>query len=173
MTLSHTDNIDKRAMKYLITLLTLIILLPSTVSAESRWSPSQPPSLIEKSLNITVYRSASCGCCKDWVSHLKKHDFKVEDVVSDDMNSVKKKLGLPAELASCHTGVIDGYIIEGHVPAQDIKQLINQKPDIAGLSVPQMPHGTPGMETGRSDDFYVVAFDKRGNMGAFNHYKKE
>ncbi|MCF6217294.1 MAG: DUF411 domain-containing protein [Gammaproteobacteria bacterium] len=153
-------------------LLSLFIALSlhSAAYAESIWDPKQPPALIEKPLNITVYRAASCGCCKDWIDHLEKHNFKVEDVVSDDMNTIKHKLGLPGELASCHTGIIDGYVIEGHVPAQDIKQLINRNLDIAGLAVPQMPHGSPGMETGRKDDFSVIAFDKEGNFELFNQY---
>ncbi len=157
-------------MKSLLLLVT--ILAPfSSLHAESIWDPQHSPALIEKKLNITVYRSESCGCCKDWLHHLEKHNFEIEDIVSNDLNGIKQKLGLPGELASCHTAVIDGYVIEGHVPAQDIKKLVHSKPDIAGLSVPQMPHGTPGMETGRKDNFYVVAFDKQGNLSPFNVYQ--
>lgn len=157
-------------MKQLLLLLITLTLLPNA-HAESIWAPKQSPALIEKPLNITVYRSESCGCCKDWIDHLKQHNFTVDDIISNDMNAVKGRLGLPGELASCHTAIIDGYLIEGHVPAQDIKQLVRSKPDIAGLSVPQMPHGTPGMETGRKDDFYVIAFDKKGNLSPFNAYQ--
>lgn len=157
-------------MKQLLILVFTLTLLPSAY-AESIWAPKQTPALIEKPLNITVYRSESCGCCKDWVNHLKQHNFAVEEIISNNMNAVKSRLGLPGELASCHTGLIDGYIIEGHVPAQDIKKLVHNKPDVAGLSVPQMPHGTPGMETGRKDNFHVIAFDKKGNLSAFNTYQ--
>jgi hypothetical protein len=159
-------------VKKSILLLSTLLVLTQPAFAENVWDPKQSPTLAEKPLNITVYRSESCGCCKDWLNHLKKHNFVIEDITNEDINAVKLKLGLPTQLASCHTAVIDGYVIEGHVPAQDIKQLIQTKPDnIAGLSVPQMPHGTPGMETGRKDDFYVVAFDKQGKMDAFNVYQ--
>lgn len=157
-------------MKYLMSL-ALSLLILSNTHAESIWDPQTPPSLLEKPLEITVYRSAQCGCCKDWIDHLKQHNFKVDDVTSDDMHTVKRQLGLPGELASCHTGVVNGYIIEGHVPAQDIKKLIYSKSELKGLSVPQMPHGTPGMETGRKDKFYVVGFDEEGELTPFNVYQ--
>jgi len=157
--------------KYLLLLLAASFSLPMPLLAESVWDPKTAPSMAEKPLKITVYHSEQCGCCKDWLVHLEKHNFIVEDITTNNVNDVKRKLGLPPELASCHTGVIDGYVIEGHVPAQDIKRLVSSKPNIAGLSVPQMPHGTPGMETGRKDDFYVVSFDKQGNMDAFNVYQ--
>lgn len=115
---------------------------------------------------IVVYRGENCGCCKHWITHLQKHGFVVEDHVSTDMMSVKKKYGVDEDLASCHTAVVDGYVIEGHVPAQDIIQLLARKPkDIAGLSVPEMPVGTPGMEDtehGRKDAFNVISFSKAG-----------
>ena len=155
-------------------LLSLVILTLSTITslyADSTWDPTQPHSILEKPLEITVYRSAQCGCCKDWIDHLKKHNFKVNDVVSDNMHAVKSQLGLPGELASCHTGVVNGYIIEGHVPAQDIKQLVYSKSELKGLSVPQMPHGTPGMETGRKDPFQVVGFDNKGKLTPFKTYQ--
>ncbi len=122
-------------------------------------------------LDIKVYHSPKCGCCKDWVLHLEKHGFNVDDVKTQEMNSVKSRLGLPANVASCHTAVIDGYLIEGHVPADDIKRLLSKRPNIRGLSVPQMPVGTPGMERGqRKDPFAVVSFDEQGNIGVFNQY---
>ncbi len=122
-------------------------------------------------LDIKVYSSPTCGCCEDWLLHLKRHGFNVEDIRTEDMHSVKTRLGLPAKVASCHTAVIDGYLIEGHVPADDIKRLLTERPDIRGLSVPQMPVGTPGMEMGnRKDPFAVVSFDDEGNIGVFNQY---
>lgn len=120
---------------------------------------------------IVVYRSPTCGCCKAWVDHLRINGFQVKDIVTQDMEAKKRELGLPAELASCHTGVVNGYVIEGHVPAEDVKQLLTLKPEIAGLAVPGMPAGSPGMEMGgRQDPFNVIAFDKDGNTSTFNHY---
>ncbi|MDR9468013.1 MAG: DUF411 domain-containing protein [Marinospirillum sp.] len=108
---------------------------------------------------MQVYKSASCGCCKDWVTHIEEAGFEVEAHDLSDVNSKKQELGLPYQLASCHTAVIDGYVIEGHVPASDIKRLLSERPEITGLAVPRMPHGSPGMETGRQDPYEVVSFD--------------
>ena len=125
--------------------------------------------------DIKVYRSEKCGCCKGWIDHLKKHGFKVEDIVAEDMNAVKQKLGVPENLASCHTAVIDGYVIEGHVPAQDIIRMLAKKPAIHGLTVPEMPVGTPGMESmdnNQKDAFNVIAFDRQGKYSIFRRYEK-
>jgi len=155
-----------------------LIALSFNANAESVWDPEKPHAVIEKPLAITVNRSAQCGCCKKWIDHVVKHNFAVTDNVTNEMAQIKKQLGLPPRLASCHTAVIEGYVIEGHVPAQDIMRLIKEKPDnIAGLSVPGMPMGTPGMEAhpgveyGRKDNFDVVAYDKDGNASVYNAYK--
>jgi hypothetical protein len=122
--------------------------------------------------NITVYRSPSCGCCKKWVEHLEKHHFTVKDVTTNNMQSLKQQYGIPSELASCHTAIINDYVIEGHVPADDIKQLLIDKPEIAGLTVPAMPVGTPGMEMGnRKDSFRVLQFDKESKVQSFSEYR--
>ncbi len=107
---------------------------------------------------ITVYKSPTCGCCTKWVEHLRKHGFKVKTHDTEDMDAVKASLGIPADLGSCHTAVVGKYRIEGHVPAADIDRLLAKKPKIAGLAVPGMPSGSPGMENGRSDRFDVIAF---------------
>ena len=121
--------------------------------------------------DITVYRSESCGCCSDWLAHLEVHEFNVTDVKIRDMAGIKKKFDVPQQLASCHTAIIDGYVIEGHVPAEDIKRLLREKPDIAGLSVPQMPRGTPGMEMGdQKDPFAVIQYRKNGEWDSYHQY---
>lgn len=138
--------------------------------AESVWDKETQQ--LEKPIDIVVYRSPTCGCCSKWLDHLKKHQFNVEDIVTDDVASIKKKHGVPDNLASCHTAIVDGYVIEGHVPAADIKSLLKMKPKVIGLSVPGMPAGTPGMEMGgRKDPFQVVSFDKEGNTQIFNNYE--
>lgn len=138
--------------------------------AESVWDKETQQ--MEKPIDIVVYRSPSCGCCSKWLDHLKKHQFNVEDIVTDDVSSIKKKYGVPGNLASCHTAIVDGYVIEGHVPAGDIKSLLKMKPKVIGLSVPGMPAGTPGMEMGdRKDPFQVVTFDKEGQTKIFNNYE--
>ncbi len=118
-----------------------------------------------------VYRSASCGCCKKWVSHLQQNGFAVTDSVVDDINAVKTQLGLPLALGSCHTAVVDGYLVEGHVPAEDIRKLLETKPAVRGIAVPRMPAGSPGMEAaGRKDAFDVLAFDAQGKTTVFSHH---
>lgn len=97
---------------------------------------------------LTVHKSASCGCCAKWVEHVQKHGFSVKVVNVDDIMAVKAKAGIPDRLASCHTSMVGGYVVEGHVPAADIKKLLAQKPKAKGIVVPGMPMGSPGMEHG-------------------------
>ncbi len=120
---------------------------------------------------ITVYRSPTCGCCKKWVQHLKDNNFNVSDIVTDDMSLVKAESSIPKPLQSCHTAVVDSYKVEGHVPAGDIKKMLTGKAEIAGISVPGMPAGTPGMEMGdRKDPYQVISFDKQGQFKVFNQH---
>ena len=114
-----------------------------------------------EALTIDVHRDANCGCCKAWIDHLQDNGFTVNDHVEADMSAVKQKLGVPPRLASCHTGVIDGKFVEGHVPAADILKL-RQRPDLIGAAVPGMPLGSPGMEYGdRVDAYQVIGLDNQ------------
>jgi hypothetical protein len=97
---------------------------------------------------MTVYKDPSCGCCGKWVEHVEKHGFTVKTVATEDMMAVKKRLGVPDALMSCHTTKVGNYVIEGHVPAADIKRLLAQKPKARGIAVAGMPMGAPGMEHG-------------------------
>ena len=120
-------------------------------------------------VSITVYKSPTCGCCKTWVEHLRKEGFDVTAKDVDDMAALKTKLGVPASLGSCHTGIVGAYIIEGHVPGADIRKLLTEKPKIAGLAVPGMPVGSPGMEMPgvAADKYDVIAFAKDGKHRVF------
>ncbi|MFG0722746.1 DUF411 domain-containing protein [Pseudomonas sp. GLN_6] len=121
-------------------------------------------------LTIDVHRDANCGCCKAWISHLQDNGFTVNDHVEADMSAVKQRLGVPPRLASCHTGVINGQFVEGHVPAVDILKL-RQQPDLMGAAVPGMPAGSPGMEYGNVRDAYqVIGLDKQGAERVINQY---
>ncbi len=121
---------------------------------------------------MTVYRSPSCGCCGVWIEHAQKHGFKIEDIKTDEMEALKQKHNIPPELASCHTTIIDGYVMEGHIPADDIKRFLGQKQDMAGLAVPGMPIGTPGMEARDiKQPFQVLAFNDKGEVEVFNEYQ--
>jgi hypothetical protein len=122
-------------------------------------------------VQVTVYRSPTCGCCGKWIDHLKQNNFKVEDNVTDEMDTIKAKYGVPKEMASCHTAIVDGYVVEGHVPAADIMKLLKTKPKVTGLAVPGMVTGSPGMEMGgRVDPYDVMSFDKEKHFQVFNRY---
>lgn len=116
---------------------------------------------------ITVYKSPSCGCCKKWVEHLGAHGFAVTAKDMEDLDEVKATFGVPAELQSCHTATVGKYVIEGHVPADVIQKMLKEKPAIAGLAVPGMPMGSPGMEGGGADPYEVVAFDRKGKRSVY------
>ncbi len=125
-------------------------------------------------LNATVYHSPDCNCCGGWIEHLKTQGFKITDFSTTDIETVKQKYNVPDNLSSCHTAIVNGYVIEGHVPAGDIKRLLQEKPNVVGLSVPQMPVGTPGMEMGnRKDPFSVLSFDRHNSVAVFNKYPGE
>jgi len=140
------------------------------ISLNLAWADEEkkPPS----SLEIAVYRSPTCGCCGKWIQHLKKNNFVVKDYVTNDMDLIKRKYGVTDVMQSCHTALVNGYVVEGHVPAADILKMINDKPDIVGISVPGMPVGTPGMDMGgRKDPYQVVSFDKEQNYQVVNSYE--
>jgi hypothetical protein len=112
--------------------------------------------------DMTVYKTPTCGCCKNWVEHMRTAGFTVKSVDLDDVSPYKKKYGVTPDLASCHTALVGGYVVEGHVPADVVKQLLKSKPKLVGIAVPGMPAGSPGMEGGRKDKYDVIAFDKAG-----------
>ena len=119
---------------------------------------------------ITVYKDPNCGCCRNWIAHLIKHGYRVNAKDSPDMEQIKTTLGVPTDLKSCHTAIVDGYLIEGHVPAADIDRLLATKPKVKGLAVPGMPMGSPGMEGSMKQHYQVLAFDKAGKARVFASY---
>ena len=157
-------------MKTYFPILILTMLFTNQLHAESSgWDISMES--YTGTREITVYSDPNCGCCSKWVAHLEKHEFDVTNIKTGEIGRIKNDYKVPRELASCHTAIIDGYIIEGHVPADDIKRLLNARPDIRGLSVPQMPVGTPGMEMGdRKDHFEVISFTDDGETAVFREY---
>ena len=134
---------------------------PTVAVAESRAEPDAPV--------ITVYKSPSCGCCKNWVDHVKAAGFTVEVHDLDNLSDIKADAGVPANARSCHTAIVGGYALEGHVPAATIQRLLKEKPAIAGLAVPGMPVGSPGMEVpGQPADKYdIVAFKADGSTSVY------
>lgn len=134
------------------------------------WAATPAPKAL-----VEVWKDPSCGCCKDWVSHLEADGFAVK--VNETGNSaMRQRLGIPQKLGSCHTALVGGYAVEGHVPAADIRRLLKDKPQAVGLSVPGMPVGSPGMDgavyRGRRDPYDVLLVLKSGDTRVFSSYNK-
>jgi len=119
---------------------------------------------------IQVFKTPSCGCCHAWVDHLRENGFTVKATDVEDTSPYRSKYKVPNELASCHTGVVAGYALEGHVPAADIKRLLAERPKAYGLAVPRMPMGSPGMEGDRKDPFDVILIRQDGKHAVYRHY---
>jgi len=122
---------------------------------------------------ITVYKSPSCECCGNWTKRLTEYGFTVETKEVDDMTKIKTRYGVPPSLQSCHTAVVDGYVVEGHVPPADIARLLKERPNMVGVTVPGMPVGSPGMEVEGTptQPFDVLLFDKSGQSKLFATYR--
>ena len=151
-------------MKQLRSLLTMSLLALTIGQADATETP--------KPIDIVVYRSSSCECCGRWLEHLQQNNFKIKEIVTDNVQEIKDKYGITEPLASCHTGIVEGYVVEGHVPANDIMKLLQTKPKVACLTVPGMPRGTPGMEMGgKKDPYQVISFDAQKNVAVFNSYE--
>lgn len=123
--------------------------------------------------DVLNHKSPYCGCCTEWTKHMQEAGFNVEEKLHDNMNPIKQKLGVKPELASCHTAEINGFVFEGHIPADDIKAFLDNPPKNAkGLAVPGMPMGSPGMEYGdKKDEYSVYAFNEKGQVFEYRHYK--
>ena len=123
--------------------------------------PAQGPAM-------TVYKTPTCGCCASWVEHMKAAGFKVQVQDMDDLTEIKQASGVPIPVRTCHTAVVGGYVIEGHVPADLVKKMLAEKPKATGIAVPGMPVGSPGMESGNQKAAYdVVLFDKTGKTTVY------
>ena len=143
--------------------LALALALPGTAAAAGSDGPL-----------VTVTKSPSCGCCADWVEHMRAAGFEVEveDVSQGALYRLKARLGLTPELASCHTATVGGYVIEGHVPAADVRRLLAERPEARGLAVPGMPVGSPGMEIGdRRDPYDTLLIGQQGETTVFARHR--
>jgi len=144
--------------------LAVAFMTVALTTAAVRTSPSSTPA---HKPTITVYKDPSCGCCKMWIEHLVKNGYRVDAKDTPNMTEIKRTLGVPEALTACHTAVVNGYLIEGHVPAADIDRLLAQKPRVAGVAVPGMPAGSPGMEGMGTQRYQVLTFDKNGKTKVF------
>jgi len=132
------------------------------------------PALAAPRVLVEVWKDPSCGCCKDWVAHLERNGFAVR-VTEVAGQAMRRKLGVPDSLGSCHTALVGGYALEGHVPAREIRRLLAEKPQAIGLAVPGMPIGSPGMDgpayAGRRDPHDVVILLKTGEVRHYASYR--
>lgn len=118
---------------------------------------------------VEVFKSPTCGCCSQWVEHMRKAGFTVRTTDINDLSQIKKSRGIPAEVQSCHTATVSGYVVEGHVPPADVHRMLKEKPAIAGIAVGGMPIGSPGMESPyvKAEPYNVMSFDKNGTTRVF------
>lgn len=124
------------------------------------------PGALGAPVKMTVYKTPTCGCCRDWVKYMEGHGFSPSVVDLNDLTDIKRSAGVPANLQSCHTALVGAYVVEGHVPADLVKKILAEKPKIAGLAVPGMPVDAPGMGTGKTP-YEVIAWDKAGRATVF------
>jgi len=138
-----------------LTFATLLLLVPAVgTTAQNR------------QLAVEVYKDPACGCCSKWIDHLRSHGFTARAIDTDKMDQIKTSRGVPRQARSCHTAIVGGYVVEGHVPAADIQRLLKERPAVVGLAVPGMPIGSPGMEVPnvKPQAYNVIAFDKQGQL---------
>ena len=128
---------------------------------------SMAPVWAQTTPTVDVYKSPTCGCCGKWIDHMKKNGFKVEIHEVDNIPASRKKLGMPEKLGSCHTSKVGNYVVEGHVPAQDIQRLLKEKPKALGLAIPSMPPGVPGMDIPNSPPYETLLVQADGTTSVF------
>ena len=153
--------------KTLMVILSAFVIISGSFIAYSAFT--EDPKADPEELEVTMYRGEACECCGDWADYLKDQGITVVDEKVDDLPSIKQKKGVPGAFQSCHTAIVDGYIVEGHVPAEDILRMVAQQPDAIGIAVPGMPAGSPGMEVGHSEPYNVLLFD-RDRYSVFAEY---
>lgn len=116
---------------------------------------------------MKVWKTPNCGCCGKWVTYMQESGFTVEVTVLDDVAPIRARNGVPPRLGSCHTATVGGYVVEGHVPAEDVRRLLKERPQVLGLSAPAMPAGSPGMDVPNSPPYTVVSFTRDGESKAY------
>lgn len=143
---------------------------PAAAATPATASAANPATLASNNgelIPIKVYKDPQCGCCKEWVKNLEANGFKVETMDMPDLSMIKQKYAVKPEIQACHTAIVGDYVVEGHVPADLIKQMLKEKPAIAGLAVPGMPQGSPGMEGATKERYNVLTFDRAGHTTVY------
>ena len=150
-------NLPARART--IAVLLAAIAMSQSAGAQTKQGAAKP--------HVSVYKTPTCGCCGKWVEHMQANGFAATTTNLPDLAEIKAKHKVPAQLQSCHTSLVGGYVIEGHVPADDIKRLLRERPAIVGLAAPGMPAGSPGMDVPHAPAYDVIAFDKNGKTHVY------
>ena len=148
-------------MKRMSAVALLALLVSMSTASAQRQAPQGPL--------VQVYKSPTCGCCANWVKHLQDNGFATRVVEMADLGDIKAKNSVPGPAQSCHTATVDGYVLEGHVPAADVKRLLKDRPAVLGLAVPGMPIGSPGMEVPgvKAAAYNVMSFDRKGQLTVY------
>lgn len=153
-------------MRFRIAALAVAVALSQAAgSAQQRPKPAAPKQTAPKPIMLAVYKTPTCGCCSKWVDHMKQNGFTVHVTDLNDLSAIKAKHGVPSNVQSCHTAIVNGYVVEGHVPAVTVKRMLKERPAAAGIAVPGMPQGSPGMEAPGNivpPPYEVVTFDRKG-----------
>ena len=166
--------IRTRELLCLVFACALVACGESAVSGSSDSEPSGSETSVSDAPLATlvqVYKTPSCGCCGKWAEHLEASGFEVQTTDVADLGEVKQRYGVPTGSEACHTAVVDGYVVEGHVPASDIARLLRERPAVRGLVVPGMPLGSPGMESPTPEPYAVYAFDAAGELSEFSRHQ--
>ena len=147
-------------------LFSLAGLMSCLLAAAACGSP--PGDSDAQGLEMIVYKTPTCGCCGKWAEHMRQNGFRVVERIQEDLSDIKEANHVRPNYASCHTALVDGYVVEGHIPAEDVLELLRQRPDVKGITVPGMPAGSPGMEVGDiRQPYQVLTFDESGITGVF------
>ena len=158
-------------MKLSRPLVLICTLIAAACGGSETAESSEPlPLLAEGSSDlptVLVYKTPTCGCCNGWIEHLRAAGFTVDARNTTDLMTIKMDAGVPSGMMSCHTALVDGYVVEGHVPAEQLKRLLTERPELAGIAVPGMPAGSPGMESSNPRPYQVLSFDSQGNAAVF------
>lgn len=157
-----------RRIRRLLLVLAALALAAPPVSAEEPAAASGASRT--PAAEVTVYKTPTCGCCTKWARHLEAHGFRVQTQDVADLAAVKRRLGVPREAEACHTAVVQGYVVEGHVPAEDVARLLDESPPVQGIAVPGMPKGSPGMESPHPEAYEVRVLDDTGLGGVFSRH---
>lgn len=157
-------------MRYILLFGMLAMLLLAACTSAA----SEPPTDEQTPQQMVVYRSPTCGCCSDWVGYVEAHGYTATVEEVQNLAEVKAEYNIPPTMQSCHTAIIEGYVVEGHVPVEDIERLLTERPDVVGIAVPGMPVGSPGMEVAgvEPQPYDVVTFDAAGNTEVYSTHNQ-